>query len=151
MVYELPQELPNNLKTEENLGKSRNECTHILVPNLPSRNKNLTIENSIKSAIKLFMKDEIHFSNLFISLKVFCEGLKDPQLISKLTKKLFMTMIRCAFSKTDSENSLLGKLLMDCTSFIALSTSNIIVRDLNVSNCSTRTGRNLSLPLGISY
>ena len=131
--------MPKNLKTEENLGKSRNECTHILVPNLPSRNKNLTIENLIKSAIKLFMKDEIHFSNLFISLKVFCEGF----LISKLTKKLFMTMIRCAFSKIDSENSLLGKLLMDYTSFIALSTSNIIVRALNVSNCSTRTCINL--------
>ena len=32
------------------------------------------------------MKDGIHFSNLFVSLKVFCEGLLDPPLISKLTK-----------------------------------------------------------------
>ena len=40
----------------------------------------------------------------------------------------------------DSENSLLGKLLMDHTSSIAPSTSNIIVRALNVSNCSTRAG-----------
>ena len=34
------------------------------------------------------MKDEIHFSNLFIGLKVFGEGLWDPPLMSKLTKKV---------------------------------------------------------------
>ena len=63
------------------------ECTHTLVPSLPCRNTNLEIisENSIKSAIRLPMKDGIHFSNLYISLKVFCEGLQDPPIISKFT------------------------------------------------------------------
>ena len=46
-------------------------------------------------------------------------------------------LIRSSFSKLGSKNSLLGKLLMDYTSSIAPSTSNIIVRALNVSNCST--------------
>ena len=44
--------------------------------NLTFGNKNLTImlENLIKSVTKLFMKDRVHFSNSFISLKVCCEG-----------------------------------------------------------------------------
>ena len=45
--------------------------------------------------------------------------------------------IRSSFLKIGSKNSLLGKLLMDYTSSIAPFTSNIIVRALNVSNCST--------------
>ena len=49
---------------------------------------------------------------------------------------------KSSFSKIDSENSLLGKLLMDSTSSIASSTSNIIVKALNVSNCSTRADSN---------
>ena len=45
-------------------------------------------------------------------------------------------------SKIGSKNSLLGKLLMDYTSSISPSTSNIFVRALNVSNCSTSAGSN---------
>ena len=93
------------------------------------------------------MIDKIRFSNLFISLKVFCEGWSDTPLISKLTKKVFYgnvrnkyyfqkPSIRSSFLKIDSENSLLGKLLIDYTPSIAPSTSNIIVRVLNVLNCS---------------
>ena len=37
---------------------------------------------------------------------------------------------------------LLGKLLMDYTSSIAPSTSNIIARAYNILNCSTRAGSN---------
>ena len=51
--------------------------------------------------------------------------------------------IRSSFSKIGSKNALLGKLFMDYASSIALSTSNIIVRVLNVSNCSTSPGSNL--------
>ena len=50
--------------------------------------------------------------------------------------------IRSSFSKIGSKNSLLGKLLMDYTSSINPTTSNIIVRALNVSNCSTSAGSN---------
>ena len=49
---------------------------------------------------------------------------------------------KSSFSKTDSENSLLGKLFMDSTSSIAPSTSNIIVKALNLSNCNTRADSN---------
>ena len=45
-------------------------------------------------------------------------------------------------SKIVSENSLLGKLLMNYTCSIAPFTSNIIAFALNVSNCSTRAGSN---------
>ena len=48
--------------------------------------------------------------------------------------------IRSSFSKIGSKNSLLGKLIMDYTSPIAPSTSNIIVSALNVLNCSTSAG-----------
>ena len=48
--------------------------------------------------------------------------------------------IRSSFSKIGPKNSLLGKLLMDYTSSIAPSPSNIIVRALNVSNCNTSAG-----------
>ena len=96
------------------------------------------------------MKDRMHFSNSFISLKVFCERYQVPPLISKLTKKLFTTnhitlktSIRSSFSKIGSKNSLLGRLLMGFTSSVAPSTSNIIVRTLNVRTCSTSTSRNL--------
>ena len=107
------------------------------MPNLPCRNKDLAIalKTWIKSSIKLSMKDRIHFPNLFISLKVICERLLDPPLISKLTKKLFITYhmtlkfsIRSSFSKKRSKDSFLGKLLMDYISSISPSTSNIIVR-----------------------
>ena len=40
------------------------------------------------------------------------------------------------------ENSLLAKILTDYNSSITPSTSNIIVRALNVSNCSTCVGNN---------
>ena len=46
------------------------------------------------------------------------------------------TSIKSSFSKVETKNSLLGKLLMDYTSSIASSTSNIIVKALNVLNCS---------------
>ena len=49
---------------------------------------------------------------------------------------------RSSFSKIGSKKSLLGKLLMDYTSTIAPSTSNIIVWALNVLNCSTSAGSN---------
>ena len=49
--------------------------------------------------------------------------------------------IRSSFSKIGSKNSLLGKLFMGYTS-IASFTSNIIVRALNNSNCSTSAGSN---------
>ena len=53
------------------------ECTHSQVPNLPCSNKHLAIvlKNWIKWAIKLSMKNRIHFSNSFINLEVFCERL----------------------------------------------------------------------------
>ena len=54
----------------------------------------------------------------------------------------FKAFIRSSFLKIGSKNSLLSKLLMDYTSSIAPSTSNIIVRVLNVSNCSTSAGSN---------
>ena len=50
--------------------------------------------------------------------------------------------VRSSFSKITSKISLLGKLLMDYTSSIAPSTSNIIVRVLNTSNCRTSSGSN---------
>ena len=154
-MYELPQELSNNKKWGS-FTKITKLIAHSVLPNLPCRNKNLALalENWINSAVKLSMIDKIHFSNLFISLKVFCEGLSDPPLISKLTKKVFhdnvtkkcyyqKPSIRSSFSKIDSENSLLGKLLMNYTPSIAPSISNIIVRVLNVLNCSRRECINL--------
>ena len=45
---------------------------------------------------------------------------------------LLKTFDKSSFSKIDSENSLLGKLLMDYTYSIAHSTSNIIARALNI-------------------
>ena len=50
--------------------------------------------------------------------------------------------IRSSFSKIESKNLFLGKLLMDYTFSIAHYTSNIIVKVLNVSNCSTSAGSN---------
>ena len=47
-----------------------------------------------------------------------------------------------SLSKIGSKNSLLGKLLMDYTSSISPTTPNIVVRALNVSNCSTSAGNN---------
>ena len=57
----------------------------------------------------------------------------------------YMTLkfsIRSSFSKIEPKNLSLGKLLMDYTSSIAASTSNIIVRALNVSNYSAGAGSN---------
>ena len=51
-------------------------------------------------------------------------------------------LIRSSFSKIGSKNSLLGKLLTDYTSSIAISTYNIIIRALNVSNCRLSVGSN---------
>ena len=50
--------------------------------------------------------------------------------------------IRSSLLKIGSKNSLLGKLLMDYTSSISPTTPNIIVRALNVSNCSTSADNN---------
>ena len=50
--------------------------------------------------------------------------------------------IRSSFSKIESKNLSTGKLLMDYTSSIAPSTSNVIVRALNVSNYSGSAGSN---------
>ena len=49
---------------------------------------------------------------------------------------------KSSFSKTEVKHSLLGKLLIDYILSIAPSTSNIIVRVLNVSNRSTSAGSN---------
>ena len=54
--------------------------------------------------------------------------------------------IRPSFSKIGSKNLLLGKLPIDYTSSIGPSTSNIIVRTLNVSNSSTSGGSNSIQP-----
>ena len=54
--------------------------------------------------------------------------------------------IRCSFSKIGSQNSLLGKLLMDYTSSIAPSTTSIIAKALNVSNYSTNAIVHNSIP-----
>ena len=51
-------------------------------------------------------------------------------------------LIRSSFLKTGSKNPLLDKLLIDYILSIAPSTSNIIVRVLNVSNCRTSAGSN---------
>ena len=86
------------------------------------------------------MKNRIHFSNYFINLEVFCERLEDPTLISELTKVVYdKTYDLKAFDKIFllKNRRLLGKLLIDYTSSIALSTSDIIASSLNVSNCST--------------
>ena len=48
--------------------------------------------------------------------------------------------IRSSFWKTGSKKSLLGKLLIDYIPSIAPASSNIIFRDLNVSNCSASAG-----------
>ena len=73
-MYELPQNdlLSSDLENEKVLVKSQN-----WVPNFPSRKKNLPmeLENCIKLAIEISMKDGRHFSKSFISLKVFCEWL----------------------------------------------------------------------------
>ena len=58
--------------------------------------------------------------------------------------------IRSSFSKIESKISLVAKLLMDYTSSIAPSTSNIIVTALNVSNCSTSAGSNSVQPETLS-
>ena len=50
--------------------------------------------------------------------------------------------IRSSFSKIGSKNSLLGKILIDCTSSVAHSTSDVIVSTLNVSNYSTSADSN---------
>ena len=49
-------------------------------------------------------------------------------------------LIRSSFWKIGYKSSFIGKLLMDYTSYIAPFTSNIIVRALNNSNCSTSAG-----------
>ena len=110
----------------------------------------ITLKNFKKSPIKLSMEDRIHFSKLLISLKnIFWKILGPTADLKTFTKKSFITnhmtwkpSIRSSFSKIESKNSLLGKLLMDYTSSLAPSTSNIIVRALNISNCSTSAGSN---------
>ena len=76
-MYEVPHELSDDLENEEIPVNLRTECTQSLVPNLSCINRNLDIAliNWMKSAIKLSMKDRIHFSNSFVSLKVFYERL----------------------------------------------------------------------------
>ena len=64
-------------------GNLKIECRHILVPNLPLRNKRLAIvlHNSINSAINLCMKN-LHFPDfLNYSLKVFCEFFSEKQIL----------------------------------------------------------------------
>ena len=114
-MFEVPHELSNDLEDEEILLKSR-----------------------------------IHFSNSFF-VKDFVNDLRTPQW-SQNPQKICLWQcneqydlkpsIRSSFSKTGSKHSLLGKLLIDYISSIAPSTSNIIVRALNVSKCSTSAGSN---------
>ena len=72
-------------------------------------------------------------------LRIFFENFVKPFVPppTYLRSAPLKSSIRSSFSKLVSKNSLLGKLLMDYTSSIAFSTTNIIVRALNVSNCST--------------
>ena len=68
-------------------------------------------------------------------LKTHKTGVHNKPYDLKAVDKIF-------FSKIESKNSLLGKLLMDYTSSIARYTSNIIAKALNVSICSTSAGDN---------
>ena len=144
-MHEVPHELSNDLETEKILAKSQNR-TYSLVPNLPCKNKNLaiTLKYWTKSAIKLSMKHRLHFSNSFISIlwnilvpTTDLKTHKKLRIINNITLKL---SIRPSFFKIGSKKSLLGKLLIDYTSSTVPSTSIIIARALNVSNCSTSAG-----------
>ena len=125
--------------------------THIV--NFSCRNKNLGIalKNWIKLAVKLSMKDGIYISRIrLLDSKYFVKDCRThhwsqnskESCLSQCNKPCDCktSSIKSSFSKIHPENSLLGKLLMHYTSSIAPSTSNIIVRAFNISNCSTRGG-----------
>ena len=95
------------------------------------------------------MKLSEHIVQFPVSLVVFCERVQDPSLISKLKKKLFITnhmtlkpSIRSSFSKMRSK--IHSQVSYSWIILLPLPTppSNVIVRALNVSNCSTSAGSN---------
>ena len=95
------------------------------------------------------MKLSEHIVQFPVSLVVFCERVQDPPLISKLKKKLFITnhmtlkpSIRSSFSKMRSK--IHSQVSYSWIILLPLPTppSNVIVRALNVSNCSTSAGSN---------
>ena len=113
-MFELPHELSNDLENEEILVKSR-----------------------------------IHFWNYFfvtdfVNDRRTHHWSQNPQksCLWQCNKPYdIKPLIRSSFSEAGSKNSLLGKLLIDYIPSIAPSTSNIIARALNASNCSTSAGR----------
>ena len=99
---------------------------------------------------EILVKSRIHFLNSFF-VKDFVNDRRTRYWSENLQKSCswqckkpydLKPSIRSSFSKTGSKNSLLGKLLIDYIPSIASSTSNMVVRALNVSNCSTSAGGN---------
>ena len=114
-MFELPHELSNNLENEEILVKSR-----------------------IRFWNYFFVTD-------FVNNRRTHHWSQNPQksCLWQCNKPYdIKPSIRSSFSKTWSTISLLGKLLIDYIPSIAPSTSDIIVRALNISNCTASAGSN---------
>ena len=113
-MFEVPDELSNDLENEEILVKSR-----------------IHFWNSF------FVKD-------FVNDRRTHHWSQNPQKCLRQCNKPYdlKPSIRSSFSKTGPKNSLLGKLLIDFLPSIAPSTSYIVIRALNVSNCSISAGSN---------
>ena len=114
-MFELPHELSNNLENEEILVKSR-----------------------IRFWNYFFVTD-------FVNNRRTHHWSQNPQksCLWQCNRPYdIKPSIRSSFSKTWSKISLLGKLLIDYIPSIAPSTSNIIVRALNISNCTASAGSN---------
>ena len=114
-MFEVPHDLSNDLQNEEILVKLR---IHFL--------------NSF------FVKDFVNDRRT----RYWSENLQKSCLWQCNKPYDLKPSMRSSFSKTGSKNSLLGKLLIAYIPSIASSTSNMIVRALNVSNCSRSAGGN---------
>ena len=97
---------------------------------------------------EILVKSRIHFFNSFFvkdfvndrRMRYWSENLQKNCLWQCNKPYDLKSSIRSSFSKTRSKNSLLGQLRIAYIPSIASSTSNMIVRALNVSNCSTSAG-----------
>ena len=102
------------------------------------------LSNDLKNE-EILVKSRIHFWNsFFVNDRRTHHRSQNPQksYLQQCNKPYDLKhSIISSFSKTGSKNSLLGKLLIDYIPSIAPSTSNIIARALNASNCSTSAGR----------
>ena len=99
---------------------------------------------------KILVKSQIHFWDSFF-VKDFVNDCRTHHWSQNRQKRYLgqcntpyniKPSRKSSFSKTEVKHSLLGKLLIDYILSIAPSTSNIIVRVLNVSNRSTSAGSN---------